>query len=166
VRLTVASRADFDRLVLKSDNTSFFIPEVDFELVSSNFGAAFTTLEGLLTSLTAYLRTTNPFSFGDSMAEDSHAAKFASFMADLEGYVRLEKGPFTVVLEDLLGNCYIENPKAPEEDANLTVEEFERTFEQNEELGLNDMRTEGYIVDDERAEHDELPPSILNASLE
>lgn len=33
---------------------------------------------------------------------------------------------------------------APEEDPELRVERYERSFEQNEELGINDMRTEGY----------------------
>lgn len=37
-----------------------------------------------------------------------------------------------------------QNVYAPEEDPELHVERYERTFEQNEELGINDMRTEGY----------------------
>lgn len=37
-----------------------------------------------------------------------------------------------------------QNVYAPEEDPELSVQRYERTFEQNEELGLNDMRTEGY----------------------
>jgi len=37
-----------------------------------------------------------------------------------------------------------QNVYAPEEDPELKVEHYERTFEQNEDLGLNDMKTEGY----------------------
>lgn len=37
-----------------------------------------------------------------------------------------------------------QNVYAPEEDPELSVQRYERSFEQNEELGLNDMRTEGY----------------------
>lgn len=37
-----------------------------------------------------------------------------------------------------------QNVYAPEEDPELKVEHYKRTFEQNEELGLNDMKTEGY----------------------
>lgn len=33
---------------------------------------------------------------------------------------------------------------APEEDPEMKVEKYKRTFDQNEELGLNDMRTEDY----------------------
>lgn len=37
-----------------------------------------------------------------------------------------------------------QNVYAPEEDPELSVQRYERSFEQNEDLGLNDMRTEGY----------------------
>ena len=33
---------------------------------------------------------------------------------------------------------------APDPDPEMKVEEYQRTFEQNEELGLNDMKTENY----------------------
>lgn len=34
---------------------------------------------------------------------------------------------------------------APDQDPEMSVEHYERTFEQNELLGLNDMNTEDYI---------------------
>jgi len=37
---------------------------------------------------------------------------------------------------------------APEEDPEMTVEHYERSFEQNEYLGLNDMKTENYTDKD------------------
>jgi zinc finger protein len=51
---------------------------------------------------------------------------------------------FTLILEDPVANSYVQNPYAPDSDPNMTVEDFERTFEQNEELGLNDIKTENY----------------------
>lgn len=45
---------------------------------------------------------------------------------------------------DPTSNSYIQNFNAPEPDPNLIIEEYERTFEENEELGLNDMKTENY----------------------
>lgn len=51
---------------------------------------------------------------------------------------------FTLILEDPVANSYVQNPYAPDPDPNMTVEDFERTFEQNEELGLNDIKTENY----------------------
>ena len=37
-----------------------------------------------------------------------------------------------------------QNLYAPDPDPNMTVEEYKRTSDQNEELGLNDMKTENY----------------------
>ena len=47
-------------------------------------------------------------------------------------------------MDDPAGNNYLQNLYAPDEDPQLTIEEYERTHEQNEELGLNDMKTENY----------------------
>jgi len=38
----------------------------------------------------------------------------------------------------------VKNVYAPEEDPEMTVERYERSFEQNESLGLNDMKTVNY----------------------
>lgn len=38
----------------------------------------------------------------------------------------------------------LQNVYAPEDDPEMKVEQYKRTFDQNEELGLNDMKTEGY----------------------
>lgn len=51
---------------------------------------------------------------------------------------------FTVIIDDPLSNSYIQNLYAPDPDPNLTIEVYDRTFDQNEELGLNDMKTEDY----------------------
>jgi len=42
----------------------------------------------------------------------------------------------------------VQNVYAPEEDPEMSVERYERSFEQNEYLGLNDMKTVNYA--DER----------------
>ena len=52
--------------------------------------------------------------------------------------------PFTLILDDPVSNSYLQNLYAPDPDPNMIIEEYERTFEQNEELGLNDMVLEGY----------------------
>ena len=56
------------------------------------------------------------------------------------------EGKFVVhlTLDDPAGNSYIQNLHFPDADPNLKEEEYERSFEQNEELGLNDMKTENY----------------------
>ena len=51
--------------------------------------------------------------------------------------------------------CKSKNAYAPDDDPNMTKESYTRDFEQNELLGLNDMKTENYqddANDDEEAE--------------
>ncbi|XP_036180152.1 zinc finger protein ZPR1 isoform X2 [Myotis myotis] len=48
------------------------------------------------------------------------------------------------IMNDPAGNSYLQNVYAPEDDPEMKVERYKRTFDQNEELGLNDMKTEGY----------------------
>lgn len=52
--------------------------------------------------------------------------------------------PFTLILDDPVSNSYLQNLYAPDADPNMTITEYERSDEQNEELGINDMVLEGY----------------------
>jgi zinc finger protein len=52
--------------------------------------------------------------------------------------------PFTVILDDPISNSFIQNIYAPDDDPAIEKIEYERSFDQNEELGLNDMKTENY----------------------
>lgn len=49
---------------------------------------------------------------------------------------------FKYIIVNLLQNVY-----APEPDPELTLEDYERTFDQNEDLGLNDMNVEDQSKD-------------------
>lgn len=63
--------------------------------------------------------------------------------ASLSQVIAAER-PFTVILDDPLANSYLQNLYAPDDDPSMSVEVYERTFEQNEDLGLNDMKLENY----------------------
>jgi zinc finger protein len=52
--------------------------------------------------------------------------------------------PFTLVLDDALANSYVQNLCAPDPDPNMEIVIYERTWQQNEDLGLNDMKVENY----------------------
>ena len=52
--------------------------------------------------------------------------------------------PFTLILDDPLANSYLQNLYAPDEDPAMTITTYDRTFDQNEELGLNDIKLEDY----------------------
>lgn len=48
------------------------------------------------------------------------------------------ESPFTLILEDVSGNSFIENPFAPDIDPAMTISTFFRTTEQSEQLGLTE----------------------------
>lgn len=52
-----------------------------------------------------------------------------------------------------MANSYLQNLYAPDPDPNMTIEVYDRTWEQNEELGLNDMKVENYEQDVETPEN-------------
>jgi zinc finger protein len=49
-----------------------------------------------------------------------------------------------VILDDPISNSFIQNIYAPDDDPAIEKIEYERSFDQNEELGLNDIKTENY----------------------
>lgn len=51
----------------------------------------------------------------------------------------------TIILDDPAGNSYVQALTDDGSlDDRLTIEHYTRSFEQNEELGLNDIKTENY----------------------
>lgn len=97
-------------------------------------GSVYTTVEGLLDKIIEHLDSTNPFGRGDSATNE----KFNSFLDELRE-MKEGRRKFTFVLDDPLSNCFIYNPKAPEDDPQISVEVYKRTWEQDDELGINDM---------------------------
>lgn len=71
--------------------------------------------------------------------------------------------PFTVILDDPLANSYMQNLYAPDPDPNMTIDTYDRTWEQNEELGLNDMKVEGYESDEKKEEGETATADVKQA---
>ncbi|CAN0880829.1 Zinc finger protein ZPR1 homolog [Linum grandiflorum] len=124
----------------QSDTAGVTIPEVDLELGSGTLGGMVTTVEGLITKISESLERVHGFTFGDSIDED-RKTKWQDFRSRLIKLLKFEE-PWTLILDDALGNSFIA-PATDElkDDHQLTHEEYERSFEQNEELGLNDLDT-------------------------
>ena len=61
--------------------------------------------------------------------------------------VKNAERPFTLILDDPLANSYLQNSYAPDPDPNMEIVVYDRSWEQNEELGLNDIKVEGYSAD-------------------
>ncbi|XP_075298467.1 zinc finger protein ZPR1 isoform X2 [Opisthocomus hoazin] len=143
ITLRITDPSDMTRDVLKSETCRVEIPELEFELGMGALGGKFTTLEGLLRDIRELVER-NPFTLGDSPVP-SKAEKLRDFVGKL-GEIAEGRREAHFVMDDPAGNSYLQNVYAPEEDPELLVERYQRTFEQDEDLGLNDMRTEGYAT--------------------
>ncbi|XP_003794817.1 zinc finger protein ZPR1 [Otolemur garnettii] len=141
ITLHITDPSDMTRDLLKSETCSVEIPELEFELGMAVLGGKFTTLEGLLKDVRE-LVTKNPFTLGDS-SNPGQTEKLQEFSQKLDQIIEGNtKAHF--IMDDPAGNSYLQNVYAPEDDPEMKVEHYKRTFDQNEELGLNDMKTEGY----------------------
>ena len=141
--ITCNSRDDMDRDLFKSETAEIQIPAIGVTVVSGSLGGVYSTVEGLLEKMLNTLRDENPF-IGDS-TEDQKKSNFAKFCDKLEDLKNGKIFPFEVILDDPLSNCFVQNPFHPKPDPLVQCEVYERTFEQNEELGINDMNTENYM---------------------
>ncbi|XP_069411357.1 zinc finger protein ZPR1 isoform X2 [Ovis canadensis] len=137
----ITDPSDMTRDLLKSETCRVEIPELEFELGMAVLGGKFTTLEGMLKDIRE-LVTKNPFTLGDS-SSPGQTEKLQEFSQKLDQILEgILKAHF--IMDDPAGNSYLQNVYAPEDDPEMKVEHYKRTFDQNEELGLNDMKTEGY----------------------
>lgn len=85
------------------------------------------------------------------MEINSDERTFSSFLDGLKKCMSAEQ-KFTIIIDDPVSNSYVQNLYAPDADPNMTIEEYERDHEQNEELGLNDIVLEGYEQGEEDKE--------------
>lgn len=140
ISVNVLSQKDLSRDVIKSDTSLVCIPELELELGAGSLGGLVTTVEGLLQQISEKLKGMSQFSLGDS-AETGGKQKWQDFETKTKKLLEVEE-PWTLILDDPLANSFI----APitdifEDDQQLQSEEYERTWQQNEDLGLNDMDT-------------------------
>jgi zinc finger protein len=160
VTLRVRTAEDLARDILKSESCALECPELSLSVNPGTLGGRFTTVEGLLTQVRDDLH--NQIFEADADAEatarrnDSLSAdekkRWEEFFDNLNAAVKGQK-EFTIVLTDPLASSYVQSladdPSQPDEQ--MTVEEYERTDEEEEDLGLKDMKTEGYEEDAEKA---------------
>ncbi|KZZ86580.1 zinc finger protein ZPR1 [Ascosphaera apis ARSEF 7405] len=170
ITLTVESREDLNRDLLKSDTCAVESKDLDLSVQPGTLGGRFTTVEGLLTEVreqlhgqifsdeddhapkeatesAANITPIHTLSAGDSMTT-SDKELWDKFFAKLDSAISGQL-KFTLVLEDPLANSYIQDIFEPAPDPRLKIEEYERTDEEEEELGLKDIKTEGYEGEEE-----------------
>lgn len=153
ITLDVKTKEDLSRDVLKSESAALSCPELQLRVEPGTMGGRFTTVEGILENIKRDLRSqvfgledgdapVTDEQVGDSMTKDSKRtwdSFFASVTEAIEG-----KRTFTLVLEDPLAASYVQSFTAPEPDPQIKVEEYDRTEEEEEDLGLKDIKTENY----------------------
>ncbi|XP_078168218.1 uncharacterized protein LOC144562798 [Carex rostrata] len=140
ITLQVKNLRDLSRDVIKSDSASVKVPELELELTSGTLGGQVTTVEGLITKICESLERIHGFSLGDS-SDEWKKKKWTDFKLRLSQLLSLED-EWTLIIDDALAASFVSPATdAIEDDKQLTIEEYERTWEQNEELGLNDMDT-------------------------
>ncbi|KAF0978496.1 hypothetical protein FDP41_002316 [Naegleria fowleri] len=139
ITLKVSNPEDLSRDVLKSETASLDIPELELHVAQGSLGGKFTTVEGLLMNIKEKLTEANQFRVGDSSAEKETFTRFLTTIDDMQNGKFF---PWTLIIDDPVSNSYVQNLFAPDDDPYLTIEHYDRTFEQNEELGLNDIKTD------------------------
>ena len=153
--IKVKNPEDLARDILKSESCALECPELSLSVNPGTLGGRFTTIEGLLTQVRDDLRN-QIFEAdgsgaggggGDSLPSEERG-RWTAFFDDLDRAIRGEK-EFTIILSDPLASSYVQSiaddPSQP--DAQITVEEYTRTAEEEEDLGLSDMKVEGYEED-------------------
>lgn len=141
IELSVQNRDDLSRDILKSDTASLKIPEIDLSIAEGTLGGRFTTVEGMLSLIKDQL-TNNPFIVGDS-THPVNKKKWETFIDGLKKVLRAEI-PFTFIIDDPLANSYIQSYTSPDPDPQIKEEFYERSQEQNDDLGLSDMNTKDF----------------------
>lgn len=153
ITLRVEKSEDLARDVLKGESAALSCPELGLEVEPGTLGGRFTTVEGLLTQFRKDLRAQ---AFGlddgdsdvpvsdsiDPESERTWEEFFGTLTEAIEG-----KKPFTMIMEDPLAGSYVQSYTAPEPDPQIDMVDYDRTEEEEEHLGLRDIKTENYAED-------------------
>lgn len=147
ITVDIKTKEDLSRDILKSESCAMSCPELDLSVEPGTLGGRFTTIEGLLTQVRDDLKSSifdagSGTTGGDSM-QSTQQTQWKAFFANLDSAI--EGGiPFTLILSDPLASSYVQSFTAPEPDPQISAEEYDRTEEEEEDLGLKDIKTEGY----------------------
>jgi|Transcript_32002 zinc finger protein len=148
ITLRAETTCDMSRGVVKSDTACVAIPEIDFELKESGLGL-YTTVEGLLMKMHDGLKQASPFASKDSTNHD----KFDKFLSELKNMAEGNRLPFTLIITDPISNSFVgpitesgqafvqQADQSISDDKRISIEEFQRSREEDDRFGLSDMNT-------------------------
>lgn len=158
ITLRVENTVDLSRDILKSDTCALYSEELELTVQPGTLGGRFTTVEGLLTEIRDQLHgqifdlDDTERTGGDSMSV-SDRETWNRFFSRLDAAINGDL-KFVITLEDPLANSYVQDLCSPAPDPQITIEEYTRTDEEEDELGLKDMKVEGYEEDAETKEEE------------
>lgn len=153
ITLAIKSLEDMSRDILKSESCALRSLDLGLEVQPGTLGGRFTTVEGLLTQVRDQLRGqifdvgNEDLAGGDSMTSDTKT-RWDKFFDTLDRAIKAEF-PYSITLEDPLANSFVQKNVDDGDDPQITTEEYERTEEEIDDLGLNEMKTEGYEEKDD-----------------
>lgn len=146
ISVNIRGPKDLGRDILKSETCLLTIPEIEISVQRGTLGGRFTTVEGLLTEIRDSLKGKVYGLDGENESSDSRPESDRQAWTNVFG--QLDKAiegeiPFTIVMEDPLSNCYCQSYDdiGPGMDSQIQSEEYERTEEEEDDLGLADMKT-------------------------
>lgn len=132
IALKVTNDRDLTRRIVKSDHSSVKFVEIDFEIPAQSQKGEVTTLEGIIDRAVIGLEQDQAV----RRIDHPDVAKSIDDFVVVLNELKLVKEPFTIILEDVTGNCFVENLKAPYTDSECTTTYFARTSAQNHLLGI------------------------------
>lgn len=141
IEVTITGREDFSRDLLKSETCDMEIPELELEVGPTILGGRFTTVEGIIAAMREQLSSSTAFT-GDS-SDSETVNRMNTFITHLEEILNGQRKA-TLILDDPAGNSYVQSLSDDGPDDRLKITKYDRNFEQNEELGLNDIKVENY----------------------
>ncbi|KAI1388996.1 zinc finger protein zpr1 [Hypoxylon trugodes] len=150
ITLKVETAEDLARDILKSESCSLECPELNLQVNPGTLGGRFTTVEGLLTQVRNDLHNqifeTGSSEGGDSLSSNERS-QWNAFFEGIDAAIKGEK-KFTIILTDPLASSYVQKAVDPDQvDPQIETEDYERTEQEEEDLGLKDMKVEGYGED-------------------
>ncbi|PHH76784.1 hypothetical protein CDD82_3851 [Ophiocordyceps australis] len=162
ITLEVNGPTDLARDILKSETCALECPQLKLHVNPGTLGGRFTTVEGLLTQVRNDLhgqifqaartdagREASAASSGGDSLSTQDKQQWDSFFTDLDAAIAGHK-PFTLILTDPFASSFVQPlADAPDSDDSITREAYHRTDQEEEELGLRDMKTEGYEQDND-----------------
>lgn len=143
IEVEVRNREDFSRDLLKSETCSLAIPQLDLEVGPWALGGRFTTIEGILVAVKDQLSDPRYSHLVGDSQDSEKKNKLEKFLEKFDEVLQGKK-IVTLILDDPAGNSYIQSLEDDEPDSALRIVHYDRNFDQNEELGLNDMKVENY----------------------